>query len=153
MLTEKLKQVILELNNNEPIGFRDLWTFVYGNNEWQNLGDYPNDENISFEQRKKYLLLLWQDREHILSDNGSIIGWTFSGDAILSLRSKLSDPTYEYKYETHIKNLYGVSERIVNMFGDCDNYVIKRWKEVEVSDMYDTNMDGLKLSFTIEFLY
>jgi hypothetical protein len=153
MLTEKLTEITAELNQNEPQGFRDIWNFVDGNNEWQNLGDYPEDAGLEFAKRKKYLLLLWKDREHTLSDLGSVQGFTFTGDMILSVRSKISDPTYNYKYEQHIKNLYSVSEKILNMFSDCDGFVIKRWKESEVIDTFDTNMDGLKISFTIEFTY
>jgi hypothetical protein len=153
MLTEKLTEITAELNQSELIQPSEIWNFVDGNNEWQNLGDYPEDAGLEFTKRKKYLLLLWKDREHIINDLGAVQGFTFTGDMILSVRSKISDPTYHYKYEQHIKNLYSVSERLLNCFDDCDGFTIKRWKESEVIDTFDTNMDGLKISFTIEYLY
>jgi hypothetical protein len=153
MLVEKLKGIIDEFNQREPNQTNNIWNFCYGNNEWQNLGDYPQDNNIDFALRKKYLLLLWKDRECILNNFGSIQGFTFTGDMILSVRSKISDPTYIYKYEQHIKNLHSISDNILNMFSHCDGFLIKRWKESEVIDAFDANMDGLKISFTIEFNY
>jgi len=151
MLTEKLKQIVAEYNAPNPD--TPIWKFVDGNNEWQNLGDYPEDQNEAWEVRKKYLLLLWKDREHQMGEYSSVNGYSFSGEMIISVRSKISDPTYNYKYETHIKNLYAESERLMNMASDCGGFVVKRWKDTEVVDMYDTNMDGLKISFTLEYTF
>ena len=152
MLVEKIQEIIEDFNLSELIQPSKIWNFNYGSNEWQNLGDYPDDVDLPFQERKKYLLLLWKDRDLIINDQGGTEGATFTGDMILSLRSKLSDPSFEYKYDTHIKNLEAVSERFKESFIGCDNFIVRKWKEVTVNDVYDTNMDGLKISFTIEFI-
>lgn len=151
MLNETLNEIVDNLNASEPNQPSEIWNFKCGPDAWQNLGDFPEDQSLPFEERKKYLMLLWQDRETKLGNYGSVQGYTFTGDMILSVRSKLSDPTYKYKYETHIKKLYSVSERIMNSFSDCDGFTVLRWKETEVTDVYDTNVDGLKISMTIEW--
>ena len=97
--------------------------------------------------------MLWKDREHLIGEYSSVIGYSFTGEMIISVRSKITDPTYSYKYETHIKNLYSESERLMNMASDCGGFEVKRWKDTEVIDQFDTNMDGLKISFTLEYTF
>lgn len=151
MLTEKLKEIVTQYNAPNPD--IPIWKFVDGPTEWQNLGDYPEDQNEDWVVRKKYLLLLWKDREHLIGEYSSVTGYSFTGEMIISVRSKITDPTYSYKYETHIKNLYSESERLMNMASDCGGFEVKRWKDTEVIDQFDTNMDGLKISFTLEYTF
>jgi hypothetical protein len=153
MLVENLKLLISSLNQNIPSStpLKGKWNFNYGKEHWQNLGDYVNDVHMDFIDRQKYLLLLWKDRSFVLNSQGGIQGYSYDGEMVLLVRSKISDPTYNYKYETHIKNLEGQTERLFNGFSDCDGWTIKSWKEVEVSNEFDTNLDGLKIRFTIEF--
>lgn len=141
MLVESIKEIVNQFK----------WTFKYGNDYWQNRGDYPNDELLPFAERQKYLFLLWKDRGFIINKHGAINGTKYDGEMVLLVRSKISDPTYDYKYETHIKNLEAESERLYNSFSDCDGWTITAWKETEVENEYDTNMDGLKIKFTIEY--
>lgn len=153
MLVDQLQEIINIFNqgisNQTPL--KGKWNFDYGREYWQNLGDYAYDAELAFVDRQKYLLLLWKDREFKLNDNGSIQGYRFDGEMILLVRSKISDADYNYKYETHIKNLESQTEKLFNAFSDCDGWLIRSWKEVEVSNEFDTNMDGLKIRFTIEY--
>lgn len=142
MLVEKLKQTAENLVN---------WNFNYGKEYWQNLGDYPDDANLPFSERQKYLLLLWKDRTFLLNNMGGVQGSIFTGEMVLLVRSKISDESYDYKYETHIKNLEAESEKLFHTFLNCEGWMIKTWKEIEVENEFDTNMDGLKITFTIEF--
>lgn len=146
MLVESLKEIVNQFN---IIGLK--WTFKYGKDDWQNKGDYPKDDQLPFVERQKYLFLLWKDRGFVINKHGAVAGTKYDGEMVLLVRSKISDPTYEYKYETHIKNLEGECERLYNAFLDCDGWLITSWRETEVSNIYDTNMDGLKIKFTIEY--
>jgi len=153
MLVEKLEQIIENWNNQETQTENlPIWNFNYGPNEWQNLGDYNDDGNLTFDERKKYLLLIWKNRTRILNDQGATEGYTYTGDLILSLRSKMQEASFQFKYDEHIKNLEMVSDRLEKEFGRCDNYTIKSWIETTVVDMFDTNMDGIKISFSIELM-
>lgn len=153
MLVENLKEIVTQFNSNIPPStpLKGKWNFSYGKEHWQNLGDYEEDSTMPFENRQKYLLLLWKDRTFALNNQRAVQGYSFDGEMVLLVRSKISDESYNYKYETHIKNLEAQAERLFNGFSDCDGWNIKNWKEIEVENEFDTNMDGLKIRFTIEF--
>ena len=141
MLVERLKEAC---DNVE-------WEFNYGRGHWQNLLDVPDDSDQPFADRKKYFLLLWKDRDFKLNDYGAIDGYIFDGELVLCVRSKLSDEDYNEKYETHIKNLELEIEKIFDNITSCEQWLITRWKEIEVENEYDTNLDGLKVRFQITY--
>lgn len=145
MLVQSLKEIVSQF-----VGQGLKWEFEYGKEHWQNLQDLPDDSLLPFAERVKYLMLLWKDRGFKLNPEGAIQGYTFDGEMVLLVRSKISDATYDYKYETHIKNLEAETERLFNGFSDCDGWTIKNWKEIEVENEFDTNMDGLKVRFSFE---
>lgn len=149
MLVEKLKEIVSQFNT--ATAPNPKWNFKYGKDEWQNTGDYKEDHALPFFDRQKYLFLLWKDRGFVINKHGAVTGSKFEGEMVLLVRSKISDPTYDYKYETHIKNLEAETEKIYNSFSDCDGWTFTYWKETEVSNIYDTNMDGLKIKFTVEY--
>lgn len=141
MLVERLKEAC------DSIG----WNFNYGRGHWQNLNDFPDDGNKPFALREKYFLLLWKDRDFKINNYGAVVGYSFEGEAVLCVRSKISDKDYNFKYEEHIKNLEIEAEKLFEDFTICEDWTLKRWKEIEVENEYDTNMDGLKVRFTVEF--
>lgn len=125
--------------------------YQYGASHWQNLIDAEDDTTKPFEEKKKYLLFLWHDEDDILNEHGACEGYTYTGELLLMVRSKLSDPSQETKYQSAVKHLKEVANEVREQYLDCDGYRVKRWKKIEVYDEFDTNMDGLKISFTIEF--
>lgn len=139
MLVEKFKE----------IANQERYHFDYGPSHWQNLNDFEDDTEKDWEDRKKILLLLWKDREFKINEHGAVEEYIFTGEFIFSVRSKLSDGSYMFKYEEYIKRLEQSITKIFEQFNDCDGWVIYRWKEIEVTNEYDTNLDGLKVSFTI----
>jgi hypothetical protein len=155
MLVESLKQIINQFNLNIPVStpLKGKWNFNYGKEYWQNLQECVFDGELPFLERQKYLWLYYVDRNFIINSAGAIQGYTFDGAMVLLVRSKISEKDYNYKYETHIKNIKAQSEKLFNSFSDCDGFLIKSWREIEVHDEFDTNMDGIKINFTIEFKY
>ncbi len=150
MLVEKIKELTADLNTPFNEG-EEKYHFNNGGHHWQNLNDSKDDSLEPFEDRNKFILLLWQDRDRKFSDYSVVIGVEWTGEMLLLVRSKFSDPDYNYKYDTHIKNLYEESEAISDYFGFCDGWTVKRWKETEVENAYDNNMDGLRISFTLNY--
>lgn len=126
------------------------YIFQYGASHWQNLLDAEDDTEIPFANKKKYLLFLWHDEEDMINEYGSCEGFKFTGELLLMVRSKLSDESQETKYNEAVKYLKGISNGIRDAYVDCDGYRVKAWKKIEVYDEFDTNMDGLKIRFTIE---
>jgi hypothetical protein len=146
MLVEKIKHIINQFENQ---GLN--WDFNYGKEHWQNLKDFKLDAALPFQNRQKHLLLLWKDRTATLNNYGTEEGSVFDGEMVLLVRSKISEKDYNYKYETHIKNLESETKRLMNQLSTCDGWILKTWKEIEVENEFDTNLDGLKIRFTIEF--
>lgn len=126
------------------------WNFKYGPEHWQNLSDFPEDGELPFAARQKHFLLLWKDREDILNSFGETEGYVYDGEFVLSVRSKISDKDYEYKYETHIKNLEDEVDLMKTHFSLCDDWTLQQWRLTEVENQLDTNLDGLKVKFKIK---
>ncbi|CAL2085076.1 hypothetical protein [Tenacibaculum sp. 190524A02b] len=141
MLVEKFKEITNEIG----------WSFNYGKVHWQNLQDLPEDSELPFEERSKYFLLLYKDRDFKFDKYSSIIGFDYHGEAVLSVRSSLTDKDYNYKYEVHISKLEEEVSKMFEKFNICDNWNIKRWKEVEVENQFAPNLDGLKIQFTFSY--
>ncbi len=139
MLVEKIKEISGERNLQ----------FNYGAEYWQNLQDLKDDTDLDFDERQKYLLLLWKDRDLTLSEYSAIIGYQFEGEMILCVRSRIDDPDYNFKYEKNVSKLEALSTNILSGFSICSNWQVESWHETEVINQYDTNIDGLKIRFTV----
>jgi hypothetical protein len=137
MIVDKLKNIA------ETLGFG--WD--YGSESWQNLNDFSNDTNE--ENQQVYFLLLYKDRDLKLNDFNQVEAETFSGDFILAVKSRFNQESYKEKYEDRIKQVEAKTETVLNQISDCEGLYVELWKEVEVSNAFDTNVDGLKISFRI----
>lgn len=124
--------------------------FCYGKMHWQNLGDFPLQYDMLWEERKKYFHLIFVNRTNQFNDFNAIDTINFEGTFILSVRSKITDQDYEFKHEHNIKGLQLEIESILKNITACSSMQITRWKETEVEDMFDANLDGLKIDFTIK---
>ncbi len=141
MLVEKLKDISTNTG----------WRFNYGAGYWQNLLDLPDDTDLDFSERQKYLMLLWKDRGFVLNEHSAITGYAFYGEMVLCVRSNMQDRDYNSKYEEYIKHLEVETEKMFEGFSVCEGWTVKAWKETEVSNQFDTNVDGLKIKFTITY--
>lgn len=139
------------INYTENIANGLGYTYQYGAAHWQNLIDAEDDTELPFEDKKKYLLFLWHDEDDILNDYGGCEGFTYTGELLLMVRSKLSDRNQESKYKDAVQYLKSSANGLRDLYVDCDGYQVKKFKKIEVYDEFDTNMDGLKIRFTIEF--
>lgn len=126
------------------------YQYQYGQMHWQNLIDAAEDTEMPFADKKKYLLFLWHDEEDTINEHGGCEGQTITGELLLMVRSQLSDESQETKYRDAVKHLKTVSNNVRDAYVDCDKFRVKNWRKIEVYDEFDTNMDGLKIRFTIE---
>jgi hypothetical protein len=127
------------------------YTFTYGRMHWQNLNDFECDHQLSFDQRKKHLLLLYVDDNTTFNEHNSANKVTYDFEFILAVKSKITDPDYEFKYETHIKNLKSeVNQLIEDKIAHCaDGLTLNSYKTSEVENLLDTNLDGLKVKVSL----
>lgn len=146
--------------------FKDLcwglgWFFNYGDYAWQNLNDFADDTICAdddgklpeplptgTEQGVKFLLL-WKDREKVFNEFNVVTAHIFEGEFLLVVRSKMDDKDHNEKYEKRIKKMEDKVDSFQSCILDCDDFYIKMWKEVEVENELDTNVDGIKVRFKI----
>lgn len=147
MLIEKIKEFVDSYN--EPAPAEPLFHFAYGKDHWQNLCDHAKDDNKPFEERNKYFKLLYVDRDYKTNEHSALIRIVYDGEMFVGASSMVSDKSYEYKYETHIKNCLQLVKQFAEDLLDCDNFYITNWKVVEVENLYDNNLDGVKVKFSI----
>lgn len=147
MLQEKIKATVLGFNPDEPAV--PIFHYAYGKDEWQNLADHPKDGGKPFEERNKYFKLLWVDDEAKHNEYSAIEGIKYDGELLILASSKMDDSSYEYKFETHIKKLKELAYTFHDKLLDCDDWHISYWKIIEIENIYDNNLDGVKIKFTM----
>ncbi|MBA4155068.1 hypothetical protein [Flavobacterium sp.] len=146
MLQERIKQTVDSLNAPEPAP--KLFHYAYGKDHWQNLADHQNDDNKLFEERNKYFKLLWVDDTHKMNEFSAVENIVYDAELLILATSNFSDPSYEYKYETHIKKLKQLAAEFYIKILDCSDWKITAWKVIEIENIYDNNLDGLKIKMT-----
>lgn len=146
MLQEKIKETVLNYNTGLAGA---LFHYAYGKDHWQNLADHPKDDNKPFVERNKYFKLLWVDDDPTHNSYSAIERIKFDGELLILASSKFTDPTYEYKYENHIKNLKQLAYEFHDKLLDCNDWSISYWKIIEVENLYDNNLDGIMIKFSM----
>jgi len=142
MLVEKIKQIANTRN----------FKFMIGDEQWQNLIDAADDVDLPFEEKQVYLLL-FQEKENRTYGDFSVKDDTRSATFLLAVRSKISDPSFDFKYDNHIKPLKELAREIEdNDFGICDDmnlrsYSIEGWRE----NYLDANFDCVEVRLSIEY--
>ena len=142
MLVEKFKEVCDSLG----------WEFHYGARHWQNLLDYADDEDLDFEDKNKYMLLHYADREVHFNVYGGVLNTSYEGEFVFGVRSRVSDVDYSFKYENHIKPLRDILDGFIKGFQTCDNWGIESWVESEVENVINTNIDGIYVRFKMKYI-
>jgi hypothetical protein len=138
------------VDQTEQIAVRMELVYQYGSAHWQNLIDADDDTSSNFENKTKYLLFLWHDEDDKINEYGSCEGHNFTGELLIMVRSRISDESQETKYKAAVQYLKTVADELRDQYVDCEGFRVKQWKKIEVYDEFDTNMDGLKIRFTIE---
>lgn len=123
--------------------------FVYGKYHWQNLGDYALDYGMLWDERKKHFHLIIVNEDENFNDYNATESIRYQVTFVLSVRSKTSDESYEFKHEHNIKGLKLELEKIKKYFTSCSSLSINSIRKTEVEDMFDANMDGYKVDLTL----
>lgn len=125
------------------------YDFVYGKNHWQNLKDYELNYGLLWNERKKHFHLITVNEDHNFNDYNATDSIRYQISFVLSVRSKMTDESYEFKHEHNIKGLKLEVEKIKEKFNSCGSLRINSWRSVEVEDLFDANLDGLKIDLTV----
>ncbi len=143
MLVEKLRQI------SATRGFE----FHIGDEQWQNLIDASDDVDQPFANKKVHILLFSDKESSRFDDYGGEIENQYSAIFLLAVRSRISDPNFEYKYDNHLKPLKDLARTIKDQdFLVCDDITLKTfgiegWRENHL----DTNFDCVEVRMSIEY--
>jgi hypothetical protein len=142
MLIEKLKEV------SENRKFK----FEIGDEDWHNLIDANDDMSLPFHERQVYLLT-FTDEEEFIYDGYGIQVEKYHCVFLLAVRSRLTDPNYQYKYDNHIKPLKDLAKTIRDEdFSLCDGITLKSYKIGSWKENYlDANFDCVEVKISIEY--
>lgn len=142
MLAEKLKEIADKRNIS----------FKMGNETWQNLLDVPDDATKPFADKTVHLLLFSEKEAAVFNMYGTEKE-TCNAVFLLAVKSSMTDPDFDYKYEEYIKPLKLLAKSIrKEEFSHCENllvtqYSIEGWRE----NYLDTNLDCVEVHIAAEY--
>ena len=117
------------------------WYFEYSRSDYQNLYD-------GMEINKIHLFADPITIDSVFTDSGNEIK-TYTGKIMLLVSSDV-DETYKTKYESHIKPLILSSTAIIKQSILCDDTIeINKFQTVEVINLFDVNLDGVLINYSI----
>lgn len=120
------------------------WIFDYGRKDYLNLND-------DMETDKIYLFAEPIEISSKFSDSGNEQK-TYSGKLMILVSSDL-DETYLQKYENHIQPLIQNAGDILKNAMVCDEYEILNFKSMEVINLFDYNVDGVLITYSVNEPY
>jgi len=138
------------VNKIEQISEAHGWRFNYGKGHWQNLLDLPDDSDLNFDKRQKYFLMHYQNREINFNDYGRK-GIIYESEALLCVRSRMNDEDYNFKYKHNIRRLRGDIDNVLIPALNCDKFNILSFKDFEIENALDTNVDGILIRFKLQY--
>lgn len=123
------------------------YEYRIGAEHWQNLIDGEDDSGKAFADRKKYLMFFQEREEETMGDFGTIQSERITGVFFLAVRSRMDDPSFEHKYDNHIKPLKDLAKTLRDEEFSCltnyklRQYTLESWRE----DYIDTNFDCVEV--------
>lgn len=115
--------------------------FEYSRADYQNLYD-------GMEINKIHLFADPITIDSTFSDSG-VETKTYTGKVMLLVSSDI-DEDYKTKYESHIKPLISESTAIIKQSILCDdNMEINKFQTIEIINLFDVNLDGVLINYSI----
>lgn len=120
------------------------WSFDYGRTDFHNLFNEVETDVL-------HLFLDPVERSKVRNDSGNIEEYVYSGNMILLLNSDIDEGgDYNFRYTEYIKPiLEGHIETIEEDLICGNEATIKEWKEIEVINMFDQNLDGVIITYRV----
>lgn len=122
------------------------WGFFYGRRDFQNL----EADNLDVE--KTYLFLDPIKRKNLKGDTGAVYAIRYRGHFMLLRKSSLDNKysgDIDTKYEKHIEPLEIDLDSLESSLIGCDGDYDVDWESTEIINVFNENMDGLIVNYTI----
>lgn len=130
---DKLKS-IAETNN---------WVFTYARKDYSNLYDEDIDVNIP------HLFVDPIELDEIFDEYNNVESTNYNGSFMLLLSSDIDEEDYNSRYQKYIKPIINTSLQSIKDELQCEEITIQSWRVVEVIDVFDFNLDGVLVTFSI----
>jgi hypothetical protein len=118
------------------------WVFIYARKDFQNLFNEIEDKE------KIYLFLDPIQRSQEFDEYGSEETVNYSGTFML-LKSSDFDEGYQERYEDDIRPLINAELGKLTKSLACTDLTINSWNTTEIVNIFDYNLDGIVVKFTI----
>lgn len=125
----------------ENISEDNNWRFVYARKDYQNLYEEVDKDQI-------HLFLDPVKTATDFNERNQPIKTTYSGSFMLLVDSDF-DEDYGVKYQKHIKPLFDDAIKVINEAVRCEDMDINSWGTTEVVNLYDQNLDGLIVTYSV----
>lgn len=116
------------------------WGFHYGRQDYQNLNDDIPEGVVQM-----YVDPIQTDSSFTDVGNEML---SYSGKLMLLLSSDV-DEDYQQKYINYIKPLFEDTRNLFIGAFACSDYEINSFKTVEIINLFDSNLDGLMITYSV----
>lgn len=120
------------------------WTFTYAKKDFANLFDEVEVSGGT------YVFLDPVKTNSNFDEYNQEISKTYTGTFMVLASSDLDEIDYDTRYQKYIRPITSGATATIKNAIQCDgNKTIKNWGETEVINVFDYNMDGLLITYTI----
>ena len=124
------------INNN--------YIFTYARKDFMNLFDEEEQLDVP------HLFLDPVTVDTIFDEYNSVESKTYSGSLMVLYSSSIDEEDYDTRYQNYIKPIVSGASATIKSAIQCDGiYTINNWREVEVINAFDYNLDGIIITYNI----
>ncbi|MBC5836783.1 hypothetical protein [Flavobacterium muglaense] len=127
----------------QTLAINNEWVFEYSKSDYQNLYDDMTTDKV-------HLFIDPITIDTSFSDAG-VETHTYSGKLMLLVSSDV-DEDYKDKYINNIKPLMNEASTILKNALVCADATINKFTQVEVINLFDFNLDGLLITYSITLI-
>lgn len=128
----------------EALAAAQGWIFDYGRADYHNLFNGIDNKGVT------HVFLDPVERSKKRDDNGTVESLTYSGSFMMLYSSDIDEEGYNKRYLDYIKPIIDSQVEIVETELICNQEAtIEEWKELEVINLFDQNLDGIVITYRI----
>ena len=127
------------------------WQFSEGDAYQQNLADNPDESDLMFIDKTKYLMLYDYNESTTENDFGALLYTNFDCMLFFSVRSGFSEPGGYNRTQKYINKVRADFNKIKEHFKICSDWELEVKSISNKLNQLDTNMDGIMVSCIIKY--
>lgn len=126
----------------KQIATDNSYGFTYARKDFQNLHDVVETVN-------PHIFLDPVQTDKAFGEYNQVERKTYTGSFMILLSSDI-DEDYDTRYQTYIKPLIDTALGTISTAISCDESLqLTNWRETEVINVFDYNMDGILVTYTV----